>query len=199
MFNEKNNVMKKFTVSQFLIAILLVFTGFTFYSCNNDGPDIPPVKLEDVKGNYKGRLIIIQGNVKTEKIKDFKVKKDTIAFAEFPVDEIVKTVVKDPVKAEVVIKAIGKVKYDLKYTASVNTSSNAVELLFAPKVMEILIPVDGVTKKTEVTLVAKQKGFYVGLDGSLRFALIADKITVDGTVLAPYEAINYNFPFCVKI
>ncbi len=199
MFNEKNNVMKKFTVSQFLIAILLVFTGFTFYSCNNDGPDIPPVKLEDVKGNYKGRLIIIQGNVKTEKIKDFKVKKDTIAFAEFPVDEIVKTVVKDPVKAEVAIKAIGKVKYDLKYTASVNTSSNAVELLFAPKVMEILIPVDGVTKKTEVTLVAKQKGFYVGLDGSLRFALIADKITVDGTVLAPYEAINYNFPFCVKI
>lgn len=199
MFNEKNNVMKKFTVSQFLIAILLVFTGFTFYSCNNDGPDIPPVKLEDVKGNYKGRLIIIQGNVKTEKIKDFKVKKDTIAFAEFPVDEIVKTVVKDPVKAEVAIKAMGKVKYDLKYTASVNTSSNAVELLFAPKVMEILIPVDGVTKKTEVTLVAKQKGFYVGLDGSLRFALIADKITVDGTVLAPYEAINYNFPFCVKI
>lgn len=199
MFNEKNNVMKKFTVSQFLIAILLVFTGFTFYSCNNDGPEIPPVKLDDVKGNYKGRLITIQGNVKTEKIKDFKVKKDTIAFAEFPVDEIVKTVVKDPVKAEVSIKAMGKVKYDLKYTASVNTSINAVELLFAPKVMEILIPVDGVTKKTEVTLVAKQKGFYVGLDGSLRFALIADKITVDGTVLAPYEAINYNFPFCVKM
>ncbi|HCM35009.1 DUF4840 domain-containing protein [Chryseobacterium sp.] len=191
--------MKKFTVSQFLIAILLVFTGFTFYSCNNDGPEIPPVKLDDVKGNYKGRLITIQGNVKTEKIKDFKVKKDTIAFAEFPVDEIVKTVVKDPVKAEVSIKAMGKVKYDLKYTASVNTSINAVELLFAPKVMEILIPVDGVTKKTEVTLVAKQKGFYVGLDGSLRFALIADKITVDGTVLAPYEAINYNFPFCVKM
>lgn len=199
MFNEKNNVMKKFTVSQFVIAILLVFTGFTFYSCNNDGPEIPPVKLDDVKGNYKGRLITIQGNVKTEKIKDFKVKKDTIAFAEFPVDEIVKTVVKDPVKAEAAIKAIGKMKYDLKYTASVNTSSNAVELLFAPKVMEIGIPVDGVTKKTEVTLVAKQKGFYVGLDGSLRFALTADKITVDGTVLAPYEAINYNFPFCVKI
>ncbi|MGU3374455.1 DUF4840 domain-containing protein [Chryseobacterium sp. M5A1_1a] len=191
--------MKKFTVSQFLIAILLVFTGFTFYSCNNDGPDIPPVKLDDVKGIYKGRLITIQGNVKTEKIKDFKVKKDTIAFAEFPVDEIVKTVVKDPVKAEAAIKAIGKVKYDLNYTASVNPSSNVVELVFAPKVMEIRIPVDGVTKKAEVVLVAKQKGFYVGLDGSLRFALAAEKITVDGTLLAPYEVINYNFPFCVKI
>ncbi|AZA80278.1 DUF4840 domain-containing protein [Chryseobacterium sp. G0186] len=190
--------MKKFTVSQFLTAIVVVLTSFALYSCNNDGPDIPPVKLEDVKGNYRGRLITIQGNVKTEKIKDFKVKKDTITFAEFPIDEIVKTVVKDPVKAEAAIKAIGKVKYDLKFTSSVNASSNVVELVFVPKVLEIRIPVDGVIKKTEVQLMAKQKGFYVGLDGSLRFAIAAEKITVDGAVLAPYETINYNFPFCVK-
>ncbi|MBP2617406.1 DUF4840 domain-containing protein [Chryseobacterium jejuense] len=190
--------MKKFTVSQFLTAILLVLTGFTLYSCSVDGPEIRPVKLEDVNGNYKGRLITIQGEDRTEKIKNFKAKKDTIMFSEFPVDEIVKTVIKDPLKAEEAIKAIGKVKYEIKYTASVNTVNNVVELSFAPKPLEIQIPVDGVTKKTEVGLIAKQKGFYVGMDGSLRFALTAEKITVDGTVLAPYETINYNFPFCVK-
>lgn len=69
--------MKKFTVTQLLTAILIVVTSFSLFSCNSDAPDIPPVKLEDVNGNYKGRLITIQGNVKTEKIKDFKVKKDT--------------------------------------------------------------------------------------------------------------------------
>lgn len=190
--------MKKFTVSQFLTAILIVLTGVTLYSCSVDGPEIIPVKLEDVNGNYKGRLITIQGENKTEKIKNFKAKKDTIMFSEFPVDEIVKTVVKDPVKAEEAIKALGKVKYEIKYTASINTVSNVIELSLAPKSMELLIPVDGKTKKTEVTLNAKQRGFYVGMDGSLRFALTAEKITVDGTVLAPYEAINYNFPFCVK-
>lgn len=198
MFNEKNNAMKKFTVSHFLTAILIVLTGFILYSCTVDGPEIRPVKQEDVIGNYKGRLITIQGDRKTEKIKNFKVKKDTILFAEFPVDEIVKTVVKDPVKAEAAIQAIGKVKYDIKYTSSVNTASNVVELSLVLKPMEIRIPVDGVTKKTEVILAAKQKGFYVGMDGSLRFALTAEMITVDGTILAPYEAINYNFPFCVK-
>lgn len=190
--------MKKFTVSQFLTAILIVLTGFSLYSCTVDGPEILPVKQEDVIGNYKGRLITIQGDRKTEKIKNFKVKKDTILFAEFPVDEIVKTVVKDPVKAEAAIQAMGKVKYDIKYTSSVNTASNVVELSLDPKPMEITIPVDGVTKKTEVVLATKQKGFYVGMDSSLRFALTAEKITVDGTVLAPYEAINYNFPYCVK-
>lgn len=190
--------MKKFTVTQLLTAILIVMTGFSLYSCNSDDPDIPPVKLEDVNGNYKGRLITIQGNVKTEKIKDFKVKKDTITFAEFPLQEIVRTVIKDPAKADEAVKTIGKVKYNIKYTSSINTASNVVELSLAPKTLEIRIPVDGVLKKTEVALVSKQKGFYVGMDESLRFALVAEKITVDGTVLGSYEAINYNFPFCVK-
>lgn len=190
--------MKKFTVTQLLTAILIVVTGFSLYSCNSDGPDIPPVKLEDVNGNYKGRLITIQGNVKTEKIKDFKVKKDTITFAEFPLQEIVRTVIKDPAKADEAVKTIGKVKYNIKYTSSINTASNVVELSLAPKTLEIRVPVDGVLKKTEVALVSKQKGFYVGMDESLRFALVAEKITVDGTVLGSYEAINYNFPFCVK-
>ncbi|MGL6129036.1 DUF4840 domain-containing protein [Chryseobacterium artocarpi] len=190
--------MKKFTVTQLLTAILIVVTGFSLYSCNSDGPDIPPVKLEDVNGNYKGRLITIQGNVKTEKIKDFKVKKDTITFAEFPIQEIVRTVIKDPAKADEAVKTIGKVKYNIKYTSSINTASNVVELSLAPKTLEIRIPVDGVLKKTEVALASKQKGFYVGMDESLRFALVAEKITVDGMVLGSYEAINYNFPFCVK-
>lgn len=190
--------MKKFTVSQFLTAILIVITGITLYSCSVDGPEIRPVRLEDVNGNYKGRLITIQGEDRNEKIKNFKVKKDTILFSEFPVDEIVKTVVKDPLKAEAAIKAVGKVKYEIKYTASVNAANNVVELSLVPKPLEIIIPVDGVNKKAEVGFIAKQKGFFVGMDGSLRFALIAEKITVDGTVLAPYEAINYNFPFCVK-
>lgn len=190
--------MKKFTVTQLLTAILIVLTGFSLYSCNSDGPDIPPVKLEDVNGNYKGRLITIQGSVKTEKIKDFKVKKDTITFAEFPIQEIVRTVIKDPAKADEAVKTIGKVKYNIKYTSSINTTSNVIELSLVPKTLEIRIPVDGVLKKTEVALASKQKGFYVGMDESLRFALVAEKITVDGTVLGSYEAINYNFPFCVK-
>jgi len=199
MFNEKNNVMKKFTVPQFLMVFLIVLTGFILSACNNDnGPDIPPVKMEDIKGNYKGKLITVQGSVKTEKIQAFTAKKDTITFAEFPIGEIVKNVIKDPAKAETALKTMGKVKYDLNYKATINTASNVLELVFTPKVLELKIPVDGANKNTKVTLVAKQKGFFVGMDQSLRYAIVAEKITVDGTDLTPYEAINYNFPFCIK-
>lgn len=191
--------MKKLTVPRFFITVFMVLVGFTLYSCNdNEGPDIPPVKIENLPGNYKGKLIIVQGNIKREGVKEFKVKKDTISFAEFPISEIVKTVVKDPVKAENAIKTLGKVKYDVKYAAVINTANNVIELTLTPKTMELQIPVDGVNKKTVVEFVSKQKGYYVGLDQTLRYALTAEKITVDGTVVTPYEVIDYNFPFCIK-
>ncbi|MDQ1856685.1 MULTISPECIES: DUF4840 domain-containing protein [unclassified Chryseobacterium] len=191
--------MKKLTVPRFFITVLMVLVGFTLYSCNdNEGPDIPPVKMEDLAGNYKGKLIIVQGNSKREGIKEFKVKKDTISFDEFPVAEIVKAVVKDPAKAEAALKTMGKVKYDLKYAAVINTANNVIELTLTPKTMELQIPVDGVNKKTVVEFVSKQKGYYVGLDQTLRYAFTAEKITVDGTLVTPYEVIDYNFPFCIK-
>lgn len=191
--------MKKLTVPRFFITVLMVLVGFTLYSCNdNEGPDIPPVKIENLPGNYKGKLIIVQGNIKREGVKEFKVKKDTISFAEFPISEIVKTVVKDPVKAENAIKTLGKVKYDVKYAAVINTANNVIELTLTPKTMELQIPVDGVNKKTVVEFVSKQKGYYVGMDRTLRYALTAEKITVDGTVVTPYDVIDYNFPFCIK-
>jgi hypothetical protein len=181
------------------MTVLMVLAGLALFSCNdNDGPDIPPVKMEELPGNYKGKLIIVQGNIKREGVKDFKVKKDTISFAEFPISDIVKTVVKDPVKAENALKTMGKVKYDIKYAAVINTANNVIELTLAPKTMELQIPVDGVNKKTVVEFVSKQKGYYVGMDRTLRYALTADKITVDGTLVTPYDVIDYNFPFCIK-
>lgn len=191
--------MKKLTVPRFFISVLMILAGFALSSCNdNEGPDIPPVKMENLPGNYKGKLIIVQGNSKREGIKEFKVKKDTISFAEFPIEEIVKTVVKNPAKAETALKSMGKVKYDIKYAAVISTANNVIELTLTPKTMELQIPVDGVNKKTVVEFVSKQKGYYVGLDQTLRYALTAEKITVDGTLVTPYEVIDYNFPFCIK-
>ncbi|MBK1894657.1 DUF4840 domain-containing protein [Chryseobacterium paridis] len=191
--------MKKFIVLKAFMALLVGFVSLGLLSCNdNDGPDIPPVKLQDVIGNYKGKLIISQGNNKNESIVGFAVKKDTIKFTDLPVKEIVKAVVKDPVKTEAALVALGKIKYNLNYTGAINTYYNAVELTFAPKTLELNIPMDGAIKKTIVTFAAKEKGFYVGQNYAMKFGLVAEKITVDGAVLTPYEMIKYDFPYCIK-
>jgi nitrogen fixation protein FixH len=201
MFNtEKNNVMKKLIVLKFFAAILAVGVIFTlFTSCLDDNDaEIPPVRLEDLNGNYRGRLITVQGIFRTEKVIDFKTKKDTISFTEFPVKEIVKSVIKDPVKAEQALAAIGKVAYNLKYTSVLHADKNLVELTFAPGKLKFQIPVDGVSKNAVITLAAQEKGYFAGLDRSLRFGLKAEKIEIDGTELSLYEVIYYNFPYNLK-
>ena len=191
--------MKNLIVLKMITAVLVISILFSLFSCmNEDRIEVPPVKLEDVNGNYKARLITVQGELKAEKIVDFKIKKDTLTFPEFPLKEIVTAVVKDPVKVQNALAAMGKVKYNLNYGSVLNADKNWVELTFVPKDLELQIPVDGVNKKTVVTLVAKQKGYFAGLDHTLRFALAAEKITVNGTELSPFEPIYYNFPYCIK-
>lgn len=198
MFNEKIRRMKKLSVLKIGMVALVVLVMVSLTACNSDSYEPVPVKLGDVNGNYKTKLITTQGSNKTEKIIEFSAKDTIITFKEFPIREIVKSVVKDPVKTEAALVAIGKIEYKLNYKSKINVTNNVVELAFTPKTIIIPIPVDGVTKNTVVTLTAKQKGLYIGQDSSLRFGLVAEKIMVNGAELTPFEIIKYDFPYSLK-
>ncbi|GAA5091186.1 hypothetical protein GCM10023210_18240 [Chryseobacterium ginsengisoli] len=190
--------MKKQTVLNFLMIAMIAVLGFSLTSCNGDRYEPIPVKVSDVNGNYKARLVTSQNGKFNEKLIDFTAKDTIITFKDFPLREIVKTIVTDPVKADTALAHIGKVEYKLNYKSKLNTDQNVVELTFEPKTLEIQIPVDGTTKNAMVKLVAKQKGFFVGYDWSIRFGLEAEKITIDGVDFAPYQTIKYDIPISVK-
>ncbi len=189
--------MKNLISFKAFVVVFFALTRFSLISCS-DEYESSPVKLEDLNGSYKARLLVTQGNIKNERIIDFTVKKDSVIFNDFPLQEIVKTVVTDPLKAEAALAAIGKVKYKLNYTSSLNTENNVIELNFAPKTLMIQIPVDGAAKNAVVKIAAQYKGFYVGQDRSLRFGITAEKINVDGNDLNPYSVIKYDFPYGMK-
>ncbi|MDQ0592337.1 hypothetical protein QFZ37_000706 [Chryseobacterium ginsenosidimutans] len=190
--------MKRLKVLKSLVVAMIVFLGLSLTSCNNDRYEPVAVKLSDVNGNYKARLITSQGGKFNEKLIDFVAKDTIITFKDFPVREIVKTVVTDPVKADTALAHIAKIEYKLNYKSKLNVDQNVVELTFEPKTLVFQIPVDGVTKNAVVKMVAKQKGFFVGYDWSVRFGLEAEKITVDGVDLTPYQTIKYDIPISVK-
>lgn len=199
MYNAKKlKRMKKLTVLKSLMIAIIAFLGSSLTSCNDDKYEPIPLTLSDVNGSYRARLVTSQGGNFNEKIIEFKAKDSIITFNDFPVNEIVKSVVKDPVKANAAIASLGKIEYKLNYTSKLNTEQNVVELTFEPKVLNLQIPVDGTVKNTVIRLVTKQKGFFVGYDWSMRFALEADKITVDGVELTPYETIKYEIPISIK-
>ncbi|WP_419869250.1 DUF4840 domain-containing protein [Chryseobacterium sp. CT-SW4] len=187
--------MKKLNKIFLTAAVLLM--GLSLIACN-DSVEIIPVTLKDVNGSYKGRLVTQQGPQYRNQVVSFTAQDSVMTFKEFPIEEIVSSVISDPVKAQEAVKAIGKVEYKINYTPTLNASQNVVELKLKPQALIFQIPVDGVNKNTIVTVAAKQNGLFVGQDWSLRFGLTVEKIAVDGTAVDPFEIIQYSFPYSLK-
>lgn len=190
--------MKKKTVLNFLVIAAIAVLGFSLTSCMNDSYEPIPVKVNDINGNYRARLVTSQGGMFNEKIIDFTAKDSIITFGNFPMKEIVRSIVNDPVKADTVLAHLGKIEYKLNFKPKVNTEQNVIELAFAPKILSFQMTLDGVTKDVSVLMTSKQKGFFVGYDWSMRFAWEAEKITVEGVDIAPYQSIKYEIPISIK-
>lgn len=173
-------------------VLLVSCLAFGLASCSKNDDNTPaPLKVEDVYGSYTGKLITEQNKVKSESSFTFSADKSVITIADFPVKEIVTSIVKDAKKVETVLKDLGKVKYMLDYTAALSSTKTSVSLTFAPKPLEIQLPVDGAKKKVVITLTAKQPGTYAN-DKTLKFGLSAEKVTVDDVTLTPYDVVTYD-------
>jgi len=190
--------MKIKKVLRFLMLAAIAVSGMSLISCMDDQYVPVPVKISDVNGNYRARLVTSKGINVNEKIIDFNAKDSLITFKDFPVREIVKTIVADPVKADTVLAHLGKVEYKIKFKTKLNVDQNVIELALEPQIMAFQIPIDGVSKNVAITMTAKQKGFYVGYDTSLRFGWEAEKINVGGVDIAPYQTIKYEIPISIK-
>jgi hypothetical protein len=172
--------------------LLVGCLALSFASCSKDDDKTPaPLKVEDVNGSYTGKLITEQNKVKSENTIAFTADKNVITIADLPVKEIVTSIVKDAKKVETVLKDLGKVKYSLDYTAALSATKTSVSLTFAPKALEIQLPVDGAKKKVVVTFTAKAAGTYAN-DKTLKFVLTAEKVMVDDVVLTPYDVVTYD-------
>lgn len=190
--------MKIKKVLRFVMLAAIAVSGMSLISCMDDQYVPVSVKISDVNGNYRARLVTFKGINVNEKIIDFNAKDSLITFKDFPVREIVKTVVADPVKADTVLAHLGKVEYKIKFKSKLKVDQNVVELALEPQIMAFQIPVDGVPKDVAITMTAKQKGFYVGYDTSLRFGWEAEKINIGGVDIAPYQTIKYEIPISIK-
>lgn len=183
-------------------AFLLMFSLVGLASCSIDDNDVypdQPVKVEDINGEYFGRLITVQGRMQSGVNTIFTVKEDIMAFKALPVREIVGSVVEDEVVKAEAIKAIGDVKYNVDFTASLHPTNTAVLLVFTPKPLELEIPMEGVSKKVVATFKAERKGVYTSNRiNSLKFELSVEKLTVDGVDLSNFEPIKYVFPQAIK-
>lgn len=196
--------MKKFIHVKFIsMFVILLAVPFVMASCSNDDetpkPDPVIISFDDLNGDYTGKASISQGTVNGETAVAFSAKKNLISYSEFPMKEIVYAVIPDPAKANQALTAIGKIKYDLDYTAVLYQYKKEIELNLLPKELTVQVPVDGVSKKVVITFTASKKGLFAKQNTqNMNFELLAGKITVEGTAVNPFNPIKYNFQMLKK-
>jgi len=196
--------MKKFNhVKLISMLVILLAIPFALASCSNDDdapkPNPVTISFDDLNGEYTGKAGVSQGTVNGETAVAFSAKKNLISYSEFPMKEIVYSVISDPAKANQALAAIGKIKYDLDYTAVLYQYKKEIELNLLPKELTVQVPVDGVSKKVVITFTASKKGLFTKQNTqNMNFELLVSKITVDGTVVNPFNPIKYNFQMLKK-
>ncbi|AQX84908.1 DUF4840 domain-containing protein [Elizabethkingia bruuniana] len=197
--------MKKFiNLKAFLQLVILLSIPFILSNCRSDNDKRPnPVpgdpKVEDVNGSYAGKLGISQGTTKSEINVSFTAQKNVVSFTEFPMKEIISSIISDPTKANQALASIGKVKYEVSYTAVLSKSKKEVELTFSPKDLTFQVPIDGVNKKVTVTFAQIKQGIFAKTNTqNLNLELGAPKITVESTAVTPFNQIIYNFAMLKK-
>jgi len=197
--------MKKFiNLKAFLQLVILLSIPFILSNCRSDNDKRPiPIpgdpKVEDVNGNYAGKLGISQGTTKSEINVSFTAQKNIVFFTEFPMKEIISSIISYLTKANQALASIGKVKYEVSYTAVLSKSKKEVELTFSPKDLTFQVPIDGVNKKVTVTFAQIKQGIFIKTKTqNLNLELGATKITVEGTAVIPFNQIVYNFAMLKK-
>ncbi|KZE83604.1 hypothetical protein AV926_04275 [Myroides marinus] len=184
--------------------LLFSLVGISFASCSSDDnsnmPVNEPVTLEEINGAYTGKAKIGQGNVVNEVNAAFLVKENVLSFEEFPIKEIVGSVIEDKSKVDETVAKIGKVEYKIDFKATLNNTKTAVIFDFTPKALELNVPEGEAVKKVVANVVAPVQGAFVKQGISvLSFQVDVDKVTVDGTEKGEFVKIKYVFhPFAKK-
>ena len=210
---------KVYCFNRFVLFVMVLSLATTFTSCSNDDDeDIPVYSLKDVEGNYLGKMTTESAPViPTENAGESEepvgievnaeVKDNEIAINNFPVDDLIKSIIEDPDQAEIIIKAIGDINYKIPYTATFNENKDNILLQLQPEPLEIKFdPSTQLTanekEPTEITVIvtvqADEKGDFAYNGKTLKFAIKATKVEVGNTTLDKFPITTFNFDMSKK-
>lgn len=200
---------RDFKFNRLWMACVIAGTALTFTACSDDDeptPDEP--KTEDVYGNYTGTMtfkaeeeVANEANEsgETEGIAvSATVKNDTVYFEDFPVRDLVASIVGEE-SADALVEAIGTVNYKVGYKASMTTAKDSVYMEVSPKPLELSIPVDEEnTMAVSVEVSAADKANYEFETQNLNLKLKAEKVWVNEQEFPTFPVTDLTFEMTKK-
>ncbi len=195
---------RNFISCRLWMACMMMGTTLAFTACSNDDEPTPTEpKVEDVYGDYTGGLTFdpgvnpTEGEEGEEEINgiavDATVRNDTVYFNDFPVRDVIASVVGEE-SADQIVEAIGTVSYKVGYKASMTAAKDSVYMEMSPKALELTLPVDEKNTTTvSVEISAANKGNYEFETQNLNMELKAEKVLVNEQEFPTFPATGFIF------
>ena len=157
------------------LMMMLAVVGLTFASCSDDD-DTPTVgTVEDVNGEFTGKMTYAKEAKEaaaTGTTLELKVANDSIQFEKFPYQALVVELLGEEA-SKPIIEAIGdSLNYKINYTATMNAAKDSVVMTLKPEPLKI--DAAGV----EVTIEAEKTASYAVKDKNLKFTIKAANVKV---------------------
>ncbi|MGM9802641.1 MAG: DUF4840 domain-containing protein [Muribaculaceae bacterium] len=198
---------KKMKKAQMFAAALMMCFTLSLASCDdNNEPKGEILTAETMYGAYTGtftaQTAVTQLNDEAGTTLNAEVANDTIYFSNFPINDIVMTIMGDEAATDAIVEAVGNVSYKLGYTPTVVASTQSIAMNIAPEplVLNISIPADDEQVQTltvTVEVSASSNATYTATDGKMQFAISVDKVLLgtgdQQTELPNYSPLNLSF------
>ncbi|MEG0500330.1 MAG: DUF4840 domain-containing protein, partial [Rikenellaceae bacterium] len=193
----------KITLKRSLMAVVCVLGMTSFVACDDDDDvKIPPVTTLAVQGNYEGTMTYEIPNVpvaaadeEVTPVKvEFTVDGESVRFAKFPVEALIKAIVKDDAQTAAIIAGIGDVKYAVGYKPVLNEAKTDIEMTLDPK--PLVLPQFNIgTSPMQVTvkISAAKAGNFVVLSNTYDFTLNVTAININSAEKDTPMVINLSF------
>lgn len=205
--------MKRVILKNWMAAVLLAGACSGLVACDddNDGaPEEPSVAA--VQGKYSGTMAIGQAVAPTAAetpaatALNAVVTADKIQFEDFPIRDLVIQVIGDETLADQIVSQVGKVTYEVPYTAQMSEDKATVKLTLTPGNLKLTLSENGneatlaETEPTqiEVTITTEKEGTYTFASKKLGFNLSATSVKLGGEELPGFKALSLNFGLTKK-
>ena len=200
----------------FCLSLLLMGSAFCLTSCSDDDDPVPPVEeitTQTLYGDYAGTLNTLaastheEGEEEADKGVAIEVKadKDTLYIDDFPIKDIVRSLVNDETAADQIVAAVGKVSYKMGYKPELSAEKDSIYIELDPKPLLLQVALggeEGTELPIEVKVASATKGAYAVEGGKLTFRFSADEVLLgtgdEQTALPGFQPLTFDFDLTKK-
>lgn len=208
---------KVFKPVRLFIPMLLLGCSLGFVACSDDEDEqkLPDeVTTESMYGDYLGK--ITSSSVSSSEGEDGEgegtpegtdisgtINNDTVYLENFPIKDIVMSVVKDENLTDQIVEAVGEVDYKIGYEPTLTSAKDSIKMALNPESLKLSIAIPSTTEgeeaqtlSIEVKVEAGEGAGYAVENGNVKFNFTATEVLLgegeEQNPLPDFNATTFN-------